>query len=75
MLDILLDASMLVTKLALTHMAKDVCLHKKNGDLLDDLVAYKCLIGHLLYLTATRPDIIHVIQQLNQYLSCPTSIH
>ncbi|KAL0322067.1 UNVERIFIED_CONTAM: putative mitochondrial protein [Sesamum calycinum] len=36
---------------------------------------YRRLVGRLLYLGFTRPDISHSIQQLNQYLSHPCDMH
>ncbi|KAL4368236.1 hypothetical protein GQ457_05G021150 [Hibiscus cannabinus] len=40
-----------------------------------DVTAYRKLIGKLLYLTNTCPDILFVVQQLSQFLSAPTDIH
>ena len=37
--------------------------------------SYRRLIRRLIYLTNTRPDIAHVVQQLNQYMANPTSTH
>ncbi|XP_031259114.1 uncharacterized protein LOC116117191 [Pistacia vera] len=37
--------------------------------------SYRRLVGRLLYLTSTRPDLSFAIQQLNQFLDKPTSVH
>jgi hypothetical protein len=36
---------------------------------------YRKIIGKLLYLTATRPDIYYSVQQLSQFLDTPTKAH
>ncbi|CAH9109512.1 unnamed protein product [Cuscuta epithymum] len=48
---------------------------KKDGTILDNPKAYRTLIGKLLYLTVTRPDIAYSVQVLSQFLSSPTDIH
>ncbi|KAL5564131.1 hypothetical protein UlMin_027295 [Ulmus minor] len=40
-----------------------------------DVGMYRCLIGKLLYLTLTRPDISYVVSQLSQFLSTPKASH
>ena len=40
-----------------------------------DVHAYRRLIGRLMYLTNTRPDIIYFVQQLSQFLDKPTVTH
>ena len=32
---------------------------------------YRCLVGNLVYLTVTRPNISYAVYQVSQYLSAP----
>jgi len=54
-----------------------VRLHQQSGTPLDDTEAssYHRLIGHLIYLTNTRPDITYVVQHLSQFVAHPSSAH
>ena len=36
---------------------------------------YKSMIGCLMYLIATRQDIVHVISLLSRYMHCASEIH
>lgn len=38
----------------------------------NDIAAYRRLVGRLLFLSTTRPNITFITQQLSQYLSDPT---
>lgn len=49
-------------------MEHNLQLSKDQGELLDDLTTYKRLIGLLLYLTNTRPDITYDVHTLTQFL-------
>ncbi|XP_068483218.1 secreted RxLR effector protein 161-like [Phaseolus vulgaris] len=40
-----------------------------------DIQVYRRLIGRLMYLTNTRPDITFFVQQLSQFLAKPTIVH
>lgn len=50
-------------------------LVKDDGPLYQDVAGYKRLIGRLLYLTTTIPDISFTMQQFSQFLYCPTQTH
>lgn len=36
---------------------------------------YKQIVGSLMYLTATRPDIIYAVSLISRYMESPTEIH
>nr|KYP39940.1 hypothetical protein KK1_038748 [Cajanus cajan] len=55
-------------------MIKATRLSHTTNSPYEDLVGYRRLIGILLYLTTTRPDITYFSQQLSQLLSCPAAI-
>ena len=40
-----------------------------------DAMMYHQMIGSLMYLTNTRPDICFVVNTLSQYLTDPRSVH
>ncbi|XP_031098345.1 potassium channel AKT1-like [Ipomoea triloba] len=50
-------------------------LSRNEGDVLEDNTQYRRLIGKLLYLNITRPDISFATQQLSQFLDKPTHLH
>lgn len=41
--------------------------------LLRDTTRYRHLVGSLVYLTVTRPDIAHAVHIVSQFVSAPTS--
>ncbi|XP_019188316.1 PREDICTED: uncharacterized protein LOC109182623 [Ipomoea nil] len=50
-------------------------LSKNEGEFLQDSSQYRRIVGKLLYLTITRPDITFATQQLSQFLDNPTDLH
>jgi hypothetical protein len=74
-LDLLQDTGLLGAKPAKTPLDPSVKLHQDKAKSFEDIASYRRLVGKLLYLTTTRPDIAFVTQQLSQFLSCPTHTH
>ncbi|GAU43894.1 hypothetical protein TSUD_399420 [Trifolium subterraneum] len=64
-LDLLQDTGLLGAKPAKTPLDPSVKLHQDTSPPFADIAGYRRLIGKLLYLTTTRPDIAFVTQQLN----------
>ncbi|CAL1409609.1 unnamed protein product [Linum trigynum] len=74
-LDLLQDSGLLGTKPVPTPCNPGVRLSIKSGVLLDDPSVYRRLVGRLLYLCNTRPDIAFAVHQLTQFMSAPTDLH
>ncbi|XP_061943828.1 uncharacterized protein LOC133668098 [Populus nigra] len=74
-LDILADSGILGCKPVKISMEQNSRLCKDEGDYLDDPSIYRRLIGRLLYLTITRPDISYPIQILSQFMDKPSKTH
>nr|XP_029153330.1 uncharacterized protein LOC114927500 [Arachis hypogaea] len=49
--------------------------HNYRGTRLGDVSSYRRLIGRLIYLTNTHPDICFAMSKLSQYLDCATYTH
>lgn len=74
-LDLLSEAGFLGCKPHKTLMYRSLKLSHKYGTPLPDPGCYKRLVGRLLYLTTTRPDLSFAVQQLSEFTSCPTTQH
>ena len=73
-LDIIQDVGLLNAKPALTPMPKG---HKfsPTSPLLSVPNRYRRLVGRLLYVTMTLPDVTYVVQQLSQHVPVPREDH
>jgi len=74
-LDLISEIGMLGCKPAPTPSDPSIKLHADEGGLLQDPSSFERLIGRLLYLTNTRPDISFIVQQLSQFISSPREQH
>ncbi|XP_048498129.1 uncharacterized mitochondrial protein AtMg00240-like [Beta vulgaris subsp. vulgaris] len=54
---------------------KGIRLSTDEGEVLTDPETYRSIIGRLLYLNLTRPDISYFVQQLSQFMACPRKPH
>jgi hypothetical protein len=74
-LEILEDSGLLASKPVNFPMDSNLRLSKLEGDLLDDPSVYRRLVGRLIYLTITRPDLAYSVQVLSQFMSTPRKPH
>ncbi|KAK4385908.1 Retrovirus-related Pol polyprotein from transposon RE1 [Sesamum angolense] len=73
--DILQDVGLLQAKTVTTPLPPGIQFSAEAGNALPNPAPYRRLIGRLLYLGFTRPDIAHATQQLSQYLQHPCKEH
>lgn len=74
-MDLLQDTSLMGAKPANTPMIKSSQFHTDETTLLQDPSSYRRLIGRLLYLGFTRPDITYATQQLSRFVHAPHQCH
>lgn len=74
-LELLEDVGLLACKLASTPMLPGLKLSTTTGTPLTNPTIYRRLIGRLIYLTNTQPDICCVVHKLSQFLSKPLDTH
>lgn len=74
-INILQEHNMMDANPCATPIPSDCKLNNKDGVPLQKPENYRRLIGRLLYLTMTRPNLAFVVQQLSQFMSSPTNLH
>ena len=50
-------------------------LSKEDNNKDFDPKLYKSIVGSLMYLTATRPDIMHVVSLISRFMERPKEAH
>ncbi|CAN1753275.1 Retrovirus-related Pol polyprotein from transposon TNT 1-94 [Linum perenne] len=74
-LEILEEAGFLSSKPVTTPMDSKVHLSSSGSEPFEDGECYRRLVGKLIYLTNTRPDISFATQQVSQFMGAPTEAH
>ena len=74
-LDLLEETGMMGCKPASSPMEQNVDWWDNATALLEDAGLYRRLVGKLIFLTVTRPDISYAVSVLSQFMQAPRSIH
>ncbi|XP_019416403.1 PREDICTED: uncharacterized protein LOC109327693 [Lupinus angustifolius] len=74
-LSILQDTGTLASKPYKTSFDPSTKLQFNHGSPLPDPSLYRRLVGRLIYLTISRPDLSYAIQQLSLYMESPHDTH
>jgi hypothetical protein len=74
-LDLLNETGKLVAKSVATPMKTNVKLGLEDGEPINDIEQYQRLVGKLIYLTVTRPDISFTVSVISQFMYAPRTGH
>jgi hypothetical protein len=74
-LHLLKETGKLGSKLATTSIDSNCKLNIEEGDKLKDVTQYQRLVGKLIYLTVTRPDISFIVNQVSKCMQAPRKSH
>ncbi|CAM8945479.1 unnamed protein product [Rhodiola kirilowii] len=74
-LDLISEAGLLGCKPSTTPMDTKHKLALSTTPVLDDPSSYRRLVGQLIYLTVTRPDLSYSVHILSQFMASPTDDH
>lgn len=74
-LDIISEAGLLGAKPAEFTIEQNHRLGMAQGDVLADPGSYRRLVGRLIYLTITRPELCYSVHILSQFMQEPWSEH
>lgn len=74
-LQLIEDTGLLASKPTSLPMDSSCKLDSITGTLLEDPSSYRQLVGRLLYLTISRPDITFAVHKLSQFIAKPRITH
>ncbi|CAM8878782.1 unnamed protein product [Rhodiola kirilowii] len=74
-MNLLTDHDMVDCKPALTPLPLKHQLSLSTAPVIEDPMIYRKLVGKLIYLTITRPDLAHSVHILSQFMSIPNDDH
>jgi len=55
----------------LIPLEQNVKLSVDESDLVEDTTMYKCIVGNLIYMTITRPNLSYVIGMVSHFMQTP----
>ncbi|KAK3001249.1 hypothetical protein RJ639_020376 [Escallonia herrerae] len=73
--DILHEANMQDSKGVPTPMSSTTILNVKKGNPIVDASRFRTIVGKLLYLSFTCPNIAYTVNKLSQFMHCPQTPH
>jgi hypothetical protein len=56
-------------------LEQNVKLSANEGDLVEDTTMYRHIVGSLIYMTITRPDLSYAVGVVNQFMQTPRKPH
>ena len=71
--DLISRASITDSKIVDTPIEYNYWLNSHDDESLSDATLYKQLVGSLIYLTVTRPDISYAVHVVSQFMAAPRS--
>ncbi|CAA7047299.1 unnamed protein product [Microthlaspi erraticum] len=74
-LDIITESGLLGARPIDTPMEENHALARDKGAFFDDPVKYRRLVGRLVYLTVTKPDLSYAVHTLAQFMQKPRLKH
>uniref|UniRef100_A0A2N9IB75 Reverse transcriptase Ty1/copia-type domain-containing protein n=1 Tax=Fagus sylvatica TaxID=28930 RepID=A0A2N9IB75_FAGSY len=73
--DLISRAEITDSKIVDTPIEYNNRLNTHDGEPLPDATLYRQLVGSLVYLTVTRPDISYAVHIVSQFMAAPRSLH
>ena len=73
--DLISRASITDSKIVDTPIEYNCRLNSHDGESLSDATLYRQLVGSLIYLTVTHPDISYAVHVVSQFMAAPRSPH
>uniref|UniRef100_A0A2N9EJA1 Integrase catalytic domain-containing protein n=1 Tax=Fagus sylvatica TaxID=28930 RepID=A0A2N9EJA1_FAGSY len=73
--DLISRAGITDSKIVDTPIEYNNRLNTHDGEPLPDATLYRQLVGSLVYLTVTRPDISYAVHIVSQFMAAPRSLH
>lgn len=74
-LEIISVTSLMGAKVVSTPLESNHHLAKASGPFFNELDKYHCLVGKLIYLTLSCPDLAYAIHNLTEFMQTPQKEH